>query len=62
MQGRTNNFEHPALVDLCVDFFYGSKDCLAKLFPEEFEHACPSEGIAMGATVVCHIIYIIIPE
>ncbi|KAH9159459.1 hypothetical protein EDB89DRAFT_2083809 [Lactarius sanguifluus] len=34
--GRTENFAHPAAIELCKMFYYSGKDCLSVLFPKEF--------------------------
>ncbi|KAH9165647.1 hypothetical protein EDB89DRAFT_2076601 [Lactarius sanguifluus] len=34
--GRTENFAHPAAIELCKMFYYSGKDCLLVLFPKEF--------------------------
>ncbi|KAH9167798.1 hypothetical protein EDB89DRAFT_2074550 [Lactarius sanguifluus] len=34
--GRTENFAHPAAIELCQMFYYSGKDCLLALFPREF--------------------------
>lgn len=51
-QGRSSNFAHPAIIELCKKFYYGGKaDSLATLFPEEFK-TLPRGSLAMACTCV----------
>lgn len=51
-QGRTNNFAHPALSGLVVDFFYGGEKSVGKHFPEVFVEEVPRVAVAIAATAV----------
>lgn len=51
-QGRSSNFAHPAIAELCKKFYYGGKsDSLATLFPTEFK-ILPLGCLAMACTCV----------
>ena len=51
-QGRSSNFAHPAIIELCQKFYYGGKsDSLANLFPTEFT-TLPRGSLAMACTCV----------
>jgi hypothetical protein len=50
-QNRTDNFAHPAPIDLCKQFYYNSADSLAFLFPDEFR-TLPKTCLAMACTCV----------
>ncbi|KAF8889828.1 hypothetical protein BD779DRAFT_1469569 [Infundibulicybe gibba] len=34
--GRANNFSHPALQELCIQFYYEKPKALSRIFPEDF--------------------------
>ncbi|KAH9011811.1 hypothetical protein EDB84DRAFT_1444976, partial [Lactarius hengduanensis] len=49
---RTENFAHPAIIELCKRFYYSSKsDCLSNLFPDHFARL-PVSALAMACTCV----------
>ncbi|KAH9047212.1 hypothetical protein EDB84DRAFT_1620170 [Lactarius hengduanensis] len=51
-QQRTENFAHPAIIELCKRFYYSSKsDCLSNLFPDHFARL-PVSALAMACTCV----------
>ncbi|KAH9021266.1 hypothetical protein EDB85DRAFT_2152552, partial [Lactarius pseudohatsudake] len=50
---RTENFAHPAIIELCKRFYYSSKsDCLSNLFPDHFARL-PVSALAMACELVC---------
>ncbi|KAH9023796.1 hypothetical protein EDB85DRAFT_2150948 [Lactarius pseudohatsudake] len=49
--GRTENFAHPAAIELCKMFYYSGKDCLSALFPREFS-ALPVACLIMAFTCI----------
>jgi hypothetical protein len=51
-QGRTDNFAHPAAIELCKQFYYSKSDSLASLFPNEFA-SLPKACLVMAYTCVC---------
>jgi hypothetical protein len=53
-QGRTNNFTHSAIAELCKSLYEPGK--LASLFPKIFEKEVPVKLVALAATVVCKLI------
>ncbi|KAH9008670.1 hypothetical protein EDB85DRAFT_2164010 [Lactarius pseudohatsudake] len=49
---RTENFAHPAIIELCKRFYYSSKsDCLSNLFPDHFARL-PVSALAMACTCI----------
>ena len=52
-QGLPNNFNHPALEELCVSFYYGSSTAIGNIFPEEMEEL-PFNAISLAAAAVCN--------
>lgn len=55
-QGRSSNFAHPAIIELCKKFYYGGKsDSLATLFTAEF-NTLPLGCLAMVCTCVSFIL------
>ncbi|KAF9522019.1 hypothetical protein CPB83DRAFT_920324 [Crepidotus variabilis] len=51
--GKTNNFMHPCIRDLCIEFFYSKKqDGLAHHFPDEFKDFVPERAVALVITAV----------
>lgn len=51
-KGRTENFGHPAIADLCHRFYYNDKPtCLGKLFPQDFK-VLPRNCLALVLTCV----------
>lgn len=55
-QGRSSNFAHPAIIELCKKFYYGGNpDSLATLFPNEF-NSLPLGCLAMACTSVSFIL------
>jgi len=51
-QGRTNNFTHPAIADLCMSFYYGTDGALGHLFPEVFGKEVPTPAVVLVAAAV----------
>lgn len=59
-KGRSSNFAHPAIIELCKKFYYGGKsDSLATLFPEEF-NLLPLGCLAMACTAVSFHPFIVV--
>ncbi|KAF8546449.1 hypothetical protein OG21DRAFT_1527824 [Imleria badia] len=50
--GKTNNFAHPLLASLVVDFFYGGNKSIRKQFPEVFSMKVPRVAITIAATML----------
>ncbi|KAF9521720.1 hypothetical protein CPB83DRAFT_900357 [Crepidotus variabilis] len=52
-QGKANNFMHPCIRDLCIDFYYSKKqDGLAHHFPNEFKDFIPERAVALFIAVI----------
>ncbi|KAF8808225.1 hypothetical protein BYT27DRAFT_7337869 [Phlegmacium glaucopus] len=45
--GKCKNIAHPAISTTIHQFFYADNDCLANLFPEDFEQTIPDHVIAL---------------
>ncbi|KAF8805695.1 hypothetical protein BYT27DRAFT_7339642 [Phlegmacium glaucopus] len=45
--GKCKNIAHPAISTTIHQFFYADNDCLANLFPEDFEQTVPDHVIAL---------------
>ncbi|KAF8952216.1 hypothetical protein BDZ97DRAFT_1931132 [Flammula alnicola] len=54
--GRTNNFAHPCIKALCINFFYKGEDSLAHHFPEDFKDAIPGRCIILVMTCIANCI------
>jgi hypothetical protein len=55
VQGMTMNFSNPLIANICKGFYYnGREDCLAVLFPEEFQEL-PRKCLAMVCVYVCSL-------
>ena len=52
MQGRTNNFAHTSLQELCKSFYYVGANKIAAQFPDEFSEAVPPLAVALATTAV----------
>lgn len=52
VQGKTKNLAHPAIEGLAIDIFYTGDDCLASLFPKDFERTIPDHAFALLLTCV----------
>lgn len=52
VQGKTKNLAHPAIEGLAMDIFYTGDDCLASLFPKDFERTIPDHAFALLLTCV----------
>lgn len=52
-QGKVLNFQHPAIKELCIRYYYCKKHSMASLHPEHFEKMVPYEAVALAATIVC---------
>ena len=53
-QGRLNNYQHTAIIELCIKIFYGSDGImLATLYPEKFAKFFPTKALALILTAVC---------
>ncbi|KIK15828.1 hypothetical protein PISMIDRAFT_114569, partial [Pisolithus microcarpus 441] len=50
--GHMNNFAHPALTSLIIDFFYTGSSSLSQLFPEVFRAEVLRVTVAIPATAV----------
>ncbi|KAH9170180.1 hypothetical protein EDB89DRAFT_1907927 [Lactarius sanguifluus] len=49
---HTENFAHPAIIELCKQFYYsGKSDCLSVLFPNHFARL-PKSALAMACTCI----------
>ncbi|PPQ99351.1 hypothetical protein CVT26_014014, partial [Gymnopilus dilepis] len=55
--GKTNNFSHPCIQALCIDFFYGDKDSLASHFPEDFKDAVPEAALKLVMTCITNCLH-----
>ena len=55
LQGKANNFGHPALKSLVQEFLYSpaGDHCLSTCYPQVFE-TVPGKAIALVATAVSH--------
>jgi hypothetical protein len=51
-QGHTNNFTHPAIVDLCTLFYYSTDKALGHLFLEIFGKEVSTPAVVLVATAV----------
>ncbi|KAI5990603.1 hypothetical protein EDD15DRAFT_2369664 [Pisolithus albus] len=51
-EGHTNNFAHPALSGLIIDFFYMGSSAIASIFPEVFEKEVPRAAVALATTAI----------
>ena len=49
-----NNFVHPALTGLVVNFFYNGDKTVGKLFPEVFQVEVLRVTVAIAATTVTY--------
>ena len=56
-QGSTNNFTHPALESLVMDFFYAPSS-VGSVFLEVFSRKVPTVAVCLVATVVCFSFFI----
>ncbi|KAF8425392.1 hypothetical protein L210DRAFT_3653179 [Boletus edulis BED1] len=53
-QGKTNNFAHPALMEVAIRFFYMGSNRIADKRPNQFRKAIPLACIALaGAAINC---------
>ena len=52
VQNCTNNFTHPAIAQLCEQFYYSTPNQLGILFPKEFKDKVPEMAAALAATAV----------
>ncbi|KAF8799595.1 hypothetical protein BYT27DRAFT_7217631, partial [Phlegmacium glaucopus] len=50
--GKCKNIAHPAISTTIHQFFYADNDCLANLFPEDFEQTVPDHVIALVMTTI----------
>lgn len=50
--GKCKNLAHPAIPKVIHDFFYTERDCLAVLFPEDFEQTVPDHAVALVLTCI----------
>ncbi|KIM72926.1 hypothetical protein PILCRDRAFT_15692 [Piloderma croceum F 1598] len=55
--GRSNNFNHPAVEELYTNFFFGSPDALGVAFPEEFR-----DGLDISLALVCAALHCSLSE
>lgn len=58
LQNRTNNLSHPAIEELCVQFYYYDKNGLARIFPDDFKNEVPDHAVALAMTCVSVSIYL----
>ncbi|KAF9455888.1 hypothetical protein BDZ94DRAFT_510874 [Collybia nuda] len=57
-QGRTRNFGHPLIADVCQQFYYsGKSNCLSILFPEEFKDRLPEPCLALVSACIQNCIH-----
>ena len=54
VQGRVNNWSHPALQELCESFYYGDNR-IGTRFPADFKDGVPRVALVFAATAVCVI-------
>jgi hypothetical protein len=52
MQGRTNNFAHTSLQELCKSFYYVGTNRIAAQFSHELSEVVPRLAVALAATAV----------
>ncbi|KJA23490.1 hypothetical protein HYPSUDRAFT_201226 [Hypholoma sublateritium FD-334 SS-4] len=52
--GRTNNFGHPAIPQIIMEFFYTGDKCLATLYPDDFRQAVPVHAVALVVTTIAN--------
>ena len=54
-QGIERNLNHPAIEDLCVEFYYNPQtkcNSAARLFPADFTACVPENAVALAVTAV----------
>ncbi|EDR09746.1 uncharacterized protein LACBIDRAFT_326329, partial [Laccaria bicolor S238N-H82] len=55
--GKTNNFSHPCIRALCIEFFYTGNDCLAHHFPDNFKDSVPELCMVLVMTCITNCIH-----
>lgn len=52
-----NNFNHPALEELCISFYYTGPKAIGNIFPDELCDSLPFNAVSLAAAAVCSLIY-----
>ncbi|KAI6107694.1 hypothetical protein EDD17DRAFT_1759780 [Pisolithus thermaeus] len=52
IEGHMNNFAHPALSGLIINFFYTGSNAITSMFPEVFEKEVPHTVVALATTTI----------
>ncbi|KAI6008523.1 hypothetical protein EDC04DRAFT_2610924 [Pisolithus marmoratus] len=52
IEGHMNNFAHPALSGLIINFFYMGSNAITSIFPEVFEKEVPCIAVVLAATTI----------